>query len=245
MYNSVIFASTSLSEPQLYVVTKDFFADPPGAPYDVSKTGYSGIDGLETDSSVAAEMTARLQRLKNSASTVRLETAECLKTYGISNLISEWGDALVVITVDSNDTALSYMTNGNVNTSLIYMSGFSYSDTAICNPALECQGDSFSYTRHQSASISVSHCLAFTVPQHCKLRFSVGLMVGVVACNLIKIICMSCAVWKLDRGLLVTLGDAIESFLENTGQFNLPLEASPRFGHRPLHICLVVSSRPK
>ena len=210
IYNSVIFASTSISEPLVYVVTNDFLADPPGAPYNVSQTHYENLNpGLGEDGAVA-EITARLQRLQQSPSTVRLDTAACQKAYGGSTLISEWGDALAVTTANSN------------HTSLLFMSSESYYDKLMCNSILTCEGGSLRL-EHDLLDLSISHCVAFKASQHCKLRFSVGLMLGVIACNLIKIICMSSAVWRMDHRLLVTLGDAIESFLENPGQSNLPL----------------------
>ena len=210
VYNSVIVASTSIAEPLVYLVTNNFLADPPGAPYDVSETDYDYLNPDIRDDGAVAEITARLQRLQQSASTVRLETAECQKAYGGSTLISKWGDALAVTTADSNDT------------SLLFMSGESYYDKIMCNAILTCEGSSLRFER-SLLDVSISHCMALKASQHCELRFSVGLMMGVIACNLIKIICMSCAVWKLDHRLLVTLGDAIESFLETPGQSTSPL----------------------
>lgn len=105
----MIFASTSISEPLVYVVTNDFLADPPGAPYNVSETDNHYLNPDIGDDGAVAEITARLQGLQQSASTVRLETAECQKAYGGSTLISEWGDALAVTTADSNSTSLLFM----------------------------------------------------------------------------------------------------------------------------------------
>jgi len=60
---------------------------------------------------------------------------------------------------------------------------------------------------------TVEYCLSETVPDHCRLQFSVPIMIAVIICNFIKLICITLTIWKSDF-TLVTLGDAISSFLE-------------------------------
>ena len=60
----------------------------------------------------------------------------------------------------------------------------------------------------------VEYCLSQRVEEHCKLQFSLVIMIIVMICNLIKTVCMGWIAWKQDSEPLVTLGDAIVSFLD-------------------------------
>lgn len=59
----------------------------------------------------------------------------------------------------------------------------------------------------------VQYCLSQPVQEHCKLQFSLAIMIVLISCNLVKAICMGFIAWKRDAEPLVTLGDAIKSFL--------------------------------
>lgn len=61
---------------------------------------------------------------------------------------------------------------------------------------------------------SIQYCLSQRATENCKLQFSLAIMITVIMCNLIKVICLSVIVWTRDQKPLVTLGDAIASFLE-------------------------------
>ena len=68
------------------------------------------------------------------------------------------------------------------------------------------------------SSGKVLYCMAEKALQHCKIRLSVSFMVAVIVCNGIKVICIGIIVWKLDPDPLVTIGDAIASFLGSPGE---------------------------
>lgn len=59
--------------------------------------------------------------------------------------------------------------------------------------------------------------MAAKAQEHCKIRFNTSFVVAVIVCNLIKAICMGIVVWRLDPFPLVTIGDAIASFLDAPG----------------------------
>jgi hypothetical protein len=59
------------------------------------------------------------------------------------------------------------------------------------------------------------YCLSEQVPEKCKLQFSLHIMIVVIVCNMVKIVCLWLTGQSVGEGkLLLTLGDAIESFLE-------------------------------
>ncbi|CAG8982487.1 hypothetical protein HYALB_00002267 [Hymenoscyphus albidus] len=64
-------------------------------------------------------------------------------------------------------------------------------------------------------SLPLVSCLNQTLKQQsCKLEFSVPIIVVVMFCNLSKVLCMAFTLWYSKGTKLVTLGDAITSFLE-------------------------------
>lgn len=66
----------------------------------------------------------------------------------------------------------------------------------------------------------VDYCLAEMIPSHCKLEYSLPLAVTVIGFNLLKAILMGyMAFWFLDAPIL-TMGDAVASFLRTPNQFS-------------------------
>ncbi|KAL8701122.1 MAG: hypothetical protein Q9201_005087 [Fulgogasparrea decipioides] len=60
----------------------------------------------------------------------------------------------------------------------------------------------------------VQYCLSEDVHEQCQLNFSVPFAVIVVLSNLAKVLCMLLTVWHYDASALITMGDAIQSFLD-------------------------------
>lgn len=60
----------------------------------------------------------------------------------------------------------------------------------------------------------VQYCLSEVVPERCELSWNLQLGIIVVGCNIIKVICMFLTLWRHDISALITLGDAIQSFLD-------------------------------
>jgi hypothetical protein len=62
--------------------------------------------------------------------------------------------------------------------------------------------------------IKIGYCLSQVQKQHCKLQFSVGILIAVLLCNFIKCTTMFWIVWQQRDSTLVTFGDAIASWLD-------------------------------
>lgn len=60
----------------------------------------------------------------------------------------------------------------------------------------------------------IDHCLAERTPPHCKLEFSIHILVAVIACNLIKSAAMFWTLFRQRETTFVTFGDALASWLE-------------------------------
>ncbi|KAL9614475.1 MAG: hypothetical protein Q9167_001003 [Letrouitia subvulpina] len=61
----------------------------------------------------------------------------------------------------------------------------------------------------------VKYCLAKKVEEQCTLKFNLDFAVIVIVCNLVKVLCMFLTLWMHNNSALMTIGDAIASFLEN------------------------------
>ncbi|KAL8645139.1 MAG: hypothetical protein Q9226_007434 [Calogaya cf. arnoldii] len=61
----------------------------------------------------------------------------------------------------------------------------------------------------------VDYCLSRRVEEHCRLQFSLALLAVVIISNFIKATCMILMVYRHDATPLITLGDAIASFLDD------------------------------
>ena len=60
----------------------------------------------------------------------------------------------------------------------------------------------------------INYCLVEKVQEQCQLRFSLAIMLVVIAANIIKAFVMFITFWKFQNPTLVTIGDAIASFLD-------------------------------
>ena len=62
-------------------------------------------------------------------------------------------------------------------------------------------------------SLPVQYCYSQRVEEHCSVQFSVVIMSIVIMANAVKSVCMFLTLWRQKQPPLVTLGDAIQSFL--------------------------------
>ena len=65
-----------------------------------------------------------------------------------------------------------------------------------------------------SRRVPIQYCLSQPVKEHCTLQFSILIITIVLVCNITKLACMVVVLLRQQAKPLVTLGDAVESFLE-------------------------------
>lgn len=166
---------------------------------------------------------------------VRLDNKECLQTY-TTKFQSLWGDALVVTSVNRNDTVIQIWDHDPGYNNV----GFNYNDQAwVCSGRADddfrpasCDFDAViesaanwtipdvapcKWPRSgscQSFDAPIEYCLATPTPSHCFIRMSPTLMYVVVACNIMKIICLVSTVLLSNFEPVATVGDAISSFIQ-------------------------------
>ena len=61
--------------------------------------------------------------------------------------------------------------------------------------------------------VEIGGCKSEKIREQCKVQLSLKIMIVVICCNLVKACCMVMAVLRSQEPTLVTLGDAIDSFL--------------------------------
>ena len=65
---------------------------------------------------------------------------------------------------------------------------------------------------------TVSQCFAERIPENCTLNLSLHFGLVVIACNITKVVCMFWVLWHHNISALMTIGDAINSFLNDPDQ---------------------------
>jgi len=68
-------------------------------------------------------------------------------------------------------------------------------------------------TLNGGEEVEVVRCKSEITKEKCKVRFSLGIMIAVIGCNVVKASSMIVTVVRSREPTLVTLGDAIDSFL--------------------------------
>lgn len=175
---------------------------------------------------------------KNQTSFVKLENKQCVETY-TAPIISTHSDLLLVSSdlhatnslLSQYISADSQLINDVFNQqhggvfdirSTFCVLGLNCNDAgAVANPqnlsfiTSDLLRHSYNHVNGTIPGLSyIDYCLSQPVAEHCKLQFSVAIMIVVIICNMIKTVCMTTISWKQDPEPLVTLNDAIASFLD-------------------------------
>ena len=214
-YNSAIFTTISIREYDVFLVTPDFLA---GAPFDLKSmlAGWPRIDlsaslatydGVATFNDTASTMNSIAQKLQTQQSALtRLNDNVCIEAY--SGIVTGHADVLAV-TVAENDT--NSIINCWPSVSPTYT--HDYFAMGFTNSLGE------NAQKWELRGWHVDHCLSQPVgEEHCKVQFSVNIMIVVCLCNLGKMLVMGYVAWRRPPEPLVTLGDALQSFLDDPDQ---------------------------
>ena len=191
LYNSAVFSTSCSYQSNAFLVSSEFLD---GAPFpffytEPESNSFEVLEGYQ----------------KNQTSLEKLDVKKCVEVYTAS-IISSHSDVLLV-SIYSNIT----------NSLLDYhdMRGGIYDGDRTgflrCSEAVKC---SQSFATLSDPQNWLQYCLSVPAEEHCKLQFSLTIMIIVIVCNLIKTVCMSTIAWKQDPEPLVTLGDAIASFMD-------------------------------
>ena len=201
LYNSAVFSTSCSYQYISFLVSSEFLNGAPFSdPYGDSTNIF--LEGLEVYQ-------------KNQTSLERLDVKTCLEVY-TAQIISSHSDVLLVsIYSNSTNSLLEYEPNnrggihGNDDPS--DEDGPESINILECSEVNPCY---LAFTKLSDPRNWLEYCLSVPAEEHCKLQFSLTIMIVVIVCNLIKTVCMSTIAWKQDPEPLVTLGDAIASFMD-------------------------------
>jgi hypothetical protein len=205
-FNSAIFVSLTANEYTVATVTDNF----------LTGGNWTLPDSDHYHHAIVAEMQ------QNASSYDRLANDSCIKEYGV-NYLSSRGHVIVVVSGENaTDSLLGVLDWSYDAPENSWTCGTSLGDNKTLIPY---SIDNFDCTISGALSEenqpwlmlnqTVEYCLSEKVKDVCRLQFAVPIMVVVLSCNFVKLLCMVLTLWTCKEFAMVTLGDALDSFLQN------------------------------
>lgn len=240
LYNSAVFSTLSVSRYQVYIVSTDFVN---GAPFDLSlgnSRQYYGQGELQGDL-VPRFQSLLLYYQQHLSAFTRLENEACIEAYSPS-IQSEYSDVILVSSTSNPNKSNSFIDGAFGVESTVLFPRANVTNTWICFLEFQDQYSSeFSDTcdisqvkenaqdwqipcgapemdpaipsESTEITASINYCLTVPAQEQCRLQLSRDIIIIVIVCNLVKAICMGLIAWDTNSRPLVTVGDAIASFL--------------------------------
>ena len=219
LYNSVVFSTSCSYQYTAFLVSSEFLNGAPFSFLDGGPTSF--LDGGPTNN--LFEVLEGYQ--KNQTSLERLDVKTCVEVY-TTPIITSHSDVLLVSSYSSSSNSLlgyQYDMRGGIYDNSNF-NDFAFEEAIAdgiskylidlgCSDS-EVKSCHLSFANLYDPQGWLKYCLSVPVEEHCKLHFSLAIMIVVIVCNLIKTVCMSTIAWKQDPEPLVTLGDAIASFMD-------------------------------
>ena len=231
-YNSVIFQVKVVNDYGVTTTTESFVH---GGPWNHSRL-FCLTDNTARDTASGSSVEYMQD---NIAGLTRLDKASCLKAYGI-DLITEWAN-VVVVTDDApftNETILNRITvqskfsnSGSWVCHGLVQGAKPCATRQTADPdtwfvpvslntgldfdfGIQSDGHRFCSVR-TDATLPVKYCLGQRVSEACQVGILPGVLIAVLVCNLIKIVCLFWTFRIPNFQPLVTIGDALLSFLQS------------------------------
>ncbi|KAF5374018.1 hypothetical protein D9757_010061 [Collybiopsis confluens] len=139
-----------------------------------------------------------------------LTASECLETY-TSDFMSDRSHVIAIVgnyTSPANANILNRLGYVTVNTNFACSAAWRHIDPATWS----LQGITFD-NNSKTPSLQVRYCISKPVNPRCQLEFNLPILVVVILFNAVKVVCMAIAAVKIKDNALVTIGDAINSFV--------------------------------
>ncbi|KAG0635399.1 hypothetical protein HOY80DRAFT_1093564 [Tuber brumale] len=221
LYNSAVYNSIAANDFVLTLVTNDHF----------EQVAYSNMTEITKDGEV--ELFSRvLEGYNNSPQGYEdLTPPDCTKLYN-TDFMSSHRNLFLITKHSSNATH----NNTLLNINSVYVDGISPSSW-MCDYELATPGGGYRRLGHTcnpsdlvssvmngvpwrlrlptGGEVEISGCKSerTSKPEECKVQFSLGIMIVVICCNFVKACSMIMAVVRSREPTLVSLGDAVDSFL--------------------------------
>ena len=148
-------------------------------------------------------------QLKDRGAFERLNAEDCRRDYS-TQYVSARGNLLLVQEMAASNAAYRIISHPLLYPS--YMWACPWNSARPCNPYSKTEVPNIESWKPYGNT--VLYCWSRKVEENCKVGFSLYFAITVMICNLIKVIAMFLT-WKTHRQkALITLGDALESFLD-------------------------------
>jgi hypothetical protein len=202
-------------------VSNDFVTTPPWTVETFS--AISAVDSPELNTSYS------LQMQKDSPNYIELSPAECIGNYSTEFLSNRRNLILVMSTNTSqNASLLHYGRYDSPGTS--FQKIYSWMcNSSFHNPSPKSAHSCPSFIDRIATAVEdwepfgqglkVDRCLSEKVPETCSLQFSLYIMLIVIFCNVAKTIIMAITAYKLKWDPLITIGDAVSSFVVYSDEY--------------------------
>ncbi|MCJ1263852.1 hypothetical protein MMC22_003722 [Lobaria immixta] len=216
-YNSVIFASISTNIYEIVSVNREF----------IDATSLEGVNrpnSVNRQKSDNDTISSLYQAARNSL-LERMDNSRCIQAYA-HDYLSDRSDLLLIGSDENSTSTPTVFFTGDVNYFRInqYGSDCVHDMYAWICPSLDCLdpcqahlqqvlADTSHWKPQQKFDIEVDFCLSQRTPERCKLQFSLHIVIVVIVINTLKMILMLYVVFGLKETPLMTIGDAIASFL--------------------------------
>jgi hypothetical protein len=175
------------------------------------------LDIFNSTKPTAQMMMQQLPQLKE------LSTRQCIETYA-SGSNATWGD-VVVVTAATDDYTLEIRKRPQ-NEGVFPMPELGAPWSWMCSGYGTCDANEFKTDGHWSISgRTMSKCLARPMPEMCELNTSLAILTMVIICLTCKLCCITGAVLLSRDRPLLTIGDAIASYMEKRN--TIPFKSKP------------------
>ena len=227
LYNSAVFSTSCGNQYNVFLVSSEFLNGAPFSfPYGNPESNYlDHLQGYQMNGTSVFRDLHGYQ--KNQTSLDKLDVKTCVEVY-TAPVISSHSDVLLVSNYSNFTNSLldiQYHRGGGIYDSYYYAHYESWdpytqqnhrelSDDYYLLDCSEVATCNLTFANLSDPQNWLEYCLSVPTEEHCKIQFSLAIMIVVIVCNLIKTICMSTIAWKKDPEPLVTLGDAIASFMD-------------------------------
>ncbi|GAB1740943.1 hypothetical protein NU219Hw_g6013t1 [Hortaea werneckii] len=218
LYNSAVFKTLAANEYVLVIANKDFLQGGEFAPYytwNGSTPAVMNIYEYQRTRDVQLRLTEH-EDYRNETEVHNLTTSECIASYGTS-FLSEYRNVIAITSAQGNQTnntvfwtTRSSGGSGSQSYSWICWDADNKPFVSGCDMGTVRETPSdWTLARYK-----IDYCLAQVAQPHCKLQFSIHILATVIVMNACKSICMFLALWRQKSAALVTVGDAMSSFLD-------------------------------
>ncbi|PWW73703.1 hypothetical protein C7212DRAFT_359553 [Tuber magnatum] len=223
LYNSAVYTSLAANDFVVTVVSNNHFE--PGAYSNMTETLVFGGEQFNSTLRAVGKTTGRYEtnsediqlfgRVLEGYNTGSeryddLTASNCTKIYN-TEFMSNNRNLILITKLSSNDTHKNTLLDMvNINSTVTSPSDW------MC--AYNLSGNSRNNRRNKficdpREKVEISGCKSERTDEKCKVQFSLGIMTVVICCNLIKACSMVMTVVRSREPTLVTLGDAVDSFL--------------------------------